>query len=156
VGTFRFTLDRSDAIYIAQHLRPMDRVEADATSAPNTSDEDRGTNLAANPGRHFTVWASDGDPVAMGGWVPLWLGVASAWMLATPRIAEIGVALDRALLAGAKLQFEEGYHRLQAFGLERRIDARVWMMSLGYKLEGIHPMFGRHGETFASYAKLRG
>jgi hypothetical protein len=154
MGRFAFTLTSDDAIHIAQRLRQDDRIEADATCT-RTTDDERGKQLAGGPGLTFTVWSTDGEAVAMGGWVPLWPGVASAWMLATDRIAEVGIALDRAAIAGHLRLFASGFHRLQAWGLAARRDSRAWLLDLGYIPEGTHPGFGRHGETFMSFAKLR-
>lgn len=153
MGRFAFALSFEDAKHIAQHLRVEDRLEADATSS-FISDDNRAYRLVGAGGLMFTVWAGS-EPVAMGGWVPLWPGVASAWMMATDRISDVGVALDRAALAGHERLFAEGFHRLQAFGLAARASSRAWLINLGYIPEGTHPGFGRFGETFASYAKLR-
>lgn len=153
MGRFALALSTRDAVFVAQRLRALDRAEADATCGA-LSDEERGQRLAAGVGTVFTVW-SDDEPVAMGGWLPLWPGVASAWMLATDRLLEAGVALDRAAIIGHERMFADGYHRLQVFSLASRTDSRAWLINLGYIPEGTHPCFGRHGETFLSYAKLR-
>lgn len=154
MSKFHYTLALHDALDICEKLRASDREEIDACTAPMT-DAERANQLVAGPGMKFTVWATDGAPVVMGGWMPLWPGVVSSWMLATDRILEVGAALDHAALRGHQMLFEEGVHRCQAFGLATHESARNWLLLLGYRPEGVHHQFGRTGETFISYAKLK-
>lgn len=156
MGRYAFSLARADAIHVVRNMRSNDRIEACATSGL-LSDDERGAKLAAGLGIVFTVWSAGGpiEPIAIGGWLPIWPGVASAWMLATERIGEVGITLDRAAIDGHRRMFDDGYHRLQAFGLAERAESRAWLINLGYIPEGTHPRFGRYGETFASYGKLR-
>ena len=154
MSKFQFSLAVHDAIHIAMRLRESDRREADACTPPMT-DTERANTLVDSRGTKFTVWTEDSEPAVMGGWMPLWPGVVSSWMLATDRINEVGAALDHAALRGHKMLFDAGVHRCQAFGLAAHEAARNWLLLLGYRPEGVHHHFGRGGETFISYAKLR-
>lgn len=151
-GRFDFSLALDDAKHIAAHLRAKDRDEVDATTEP-MGDDDRAQQLIYLNGTKFTVWDKHGEAVAMGGWMPLWPGVVSSWLLATDKINEVGVSLDHAALRGHKELVH--VHRFQAFGIHGHEAARAWLFQLGYQIEGVHHGFGRSGETFISFAKVR-
>jgi RimJ/RimL family protein N-acetyltransferase len=138
---------------VALDLRPHDRAEVLATWM-NEDLEQWAACTAELPGEHYALHAADGDAVAVGGLVRVWPGVAQTWMLATPRIAEVGVALCRQALELHRAAEAGGIHRFQAFAMRGNEDGRTWLLRLGYRPEGIMRRYGRHGEDFLLMARV--
>lgn len=146
-------LDTLEAMHIADHMRASDRAEVLAVTAADTvRNWIRG--VCRLPGVGLMVVA-DGEPVAMGGGL-VFGHMAGMWFVATDRIAEPAVRIDchRLALESHRLLAKQGVRRCQVVAFEGNREIPGWLGRMGYMKEGIHPGYGRQGETFCTWAKL--
>jgi hypothetical protein len=149
------SLTRLDAEEISRHLRAKDRREVEAvTRFPSIEEWGR----AVQERSHVSGCVRDlAGPVAMGGAV-IQGHMASAWFVATPRISEPRLAVQGHLMA-LRLHRElelRGVKRAMAWVMESYKSSCRWLERLGYQREGRHLCWGIDGETFLSYARLKG
>ncbi|MEQ8370789.1 MAG: hypothetical protein RIE31_05130 [Alphaproteobacteria bacterium] len=94
-------------------------------------------------GPSVTLADGDGTPVAALGLVPLWPGVAEAWVLTGSRVTGHVHAFHRLVrrhLADAPRRFT--LHRIQASVRADSVVARRWALALGFREEGLMPAYG--------------
>ena len=104
-------------------------------------------------------WSVDdnGTIVASAGLIPLWRGVAEAWMIAGDDIGKHRVKVSRlirTMLDDVMRQHE--IYRAQAnihCRFERAIRLAEW---LGFEQEGLMRRFGAEGDDYFRYAKVTG
>lgn len=108
------------------------------------------------PGPALTVLDAQGAPLGAFGLVPMWTGVAQAWVFASDSLRACPVVLHRtvarALGAGERLL---RLHRVQISVHENFLTSRRWVERLGFACEGAMPGFGPNGDTYYRYARLR-
>ena len=104
-------------------------------------------------------WSVDdsGTIVASAGLIPLWRGVAEAWMIGGDEIGKHRVKVSRLIrtMLDDVMQLH-GVYRVQAnihHRFERAIRLAEW---LGFENEGLMPRFGVEGADYFRYAKVTG
>lgn len=97
-----------------------------------------------------------GVPVAAGGIALPRPGVFWAWLVATPGWKTRWRTVVKAAKKGLQSLFEmEGIHRIEAQCLADFPEAAALLTWLGFRREGIHPGWGKRGETFMTWSKLK-
>ena len=97
----------------------------------------------------------DGTIVASAGLVPLWAGVAEAWMIAGDDVEKHRIKLARKMcVTFDEVMRQQGFYRAQAnlhCGFERAIRLAEW---LGFENEGLMRRFGIEGADYFRYARV--
>lgn len=143
-----------DAIHVARKLRPHDRAEVLATWAGSDVVDWARFTARLQSEHHFTAVAGDGEPVAIGGFFVIWPGLVQAWMVASDRLAEIGIELNYRVLEMHRDAVSDGVHRFQAHAMQGNAAGMRWLERLGYRRETTMRRFGRYGEDFELMARV--
>jgi hypothetical protein len=97
----------------------------------------------------------DGRIVASAGLVPLWKGVAEAWMLGSDDVGRHRIKVARQLRVMLdEVMWHRGIYRAQAnihHKFEKAIRLAEW---LGFENEGLMRRFGIEGADYIRYAKV--
>jgi hypothetical protein len=136
---------------VMTRMRPEDLRELRATTM---------TTTARHAGQIWelrdSAWearTADGEVAGIGGFVPLWSGVCTVWMLATPRFAEVGLEVTRFVRRVILPALQEvGYHRAEARALRGNDGTARWLHLLGFHQEAVIAQFGRAREDFVLFA----
>ncbi len=147
-----------DILSVALQMRDRDFEEMSATSHAKNRVE-LAEELADRYGtRHDLLCVSkDGAPVCIGGAVPAWPGVVSLMMFATPQFPEVGLETTRFIRGRYFPALEaNGIHRIQAISLAGYTEVHDWLRTLGMEQEAVIPAFGKNGETFVQFGRVRG
>jgi hypothetical protein len=123
----------------------------------NWTDDPEETVLAALqfPKLTWIAWLDD-TPVAAVGTIPTCPGVWSPWAFGTDDFRQVGLLLTRHVRrCMLPMMFGTG-HRAETRSMEGHVDAHRWLESFGARREGVHPGAGKNGETFVTYAIVRG
>lgn len=143
-----------DILYVMQHLRDLDRIEASATSWSDEPVEWAAITIAG--GRFQWVAYLDEVPVAVLGAAPTWPGNWFAWCLGTADFPHVALTLSRHVknfMLPALLN--AGMLRMTAYAYADYEGAHRWLAFLGGKPEATLENWGKNGETFVSYVWLR-
>lgn len=137
---------------VATNMRPEDRDEIFATRWSDSA-IDLAEDTMAIPGAKWVAHVAEIGPVAVYGAAPMWPGVWSLWLYATPHFQRIGGRLSRHLLRvmlpGLAIA---GAHRAEARSLSTHTQAHQWLERLGGRREATLTGFGKKGEDFFVYA----
>ena len=97
----------------------------------------------------------DGTIVASAGLVPLWKGVAEAWMISSDDVGRHRIKVARQLrVMFDEVMWHRGLYRAQAnihHKFEKAIRLAEW---LGFENEGLMRRFGIEGADYIRYAKV--
>jgi hypothetical protein len=140
--------------YVVGNLRPCDADEIRATvwqgSAASTAHL-----ILTIPGPKWEARTDEGEPAAIGGFVPIWPGLGSGWIWGTDRwdevVMEVTKALRRSILPSLD---RRGLHRLEARPMAANVATIRWLGLVGFRMEAVTPRFGRGGEDFALCARI--
>lgn len=141
------------AVVLSTRLRERDMREVVCTS---WHDDLAGwaATIANQRGWHYAINDDAGRPVAMGGGVLLWPGVAQTWLVASDELPRHAVSLVRAAhLMHAELA-AAGVHRFQTYCLRGYETGRRFLERLGYRCEGTSIALGKRREDFDIMARL--
>lgn len=149
--------DDDDIFEVIHALRSRDLVEVDAvrfegsaTSIAEAMIASRGTRVA-----DLCLATDEGHAVALIGGGLTSPRVMSVYMVATDRWPEIALAATRwAKVEGIGRALSAIVNRAECRCWEGHTVARRWLERLGFQLEGRHPLVGKHGEAFVTYAWL--
>ena len=146
-------LTHNDVLYVAAHMREWDRREIYASRWDD--DPVALTESIMLMGAFSWICGLD-RPIAAIGAYPIYPGVWSCWMFATDEIKDIRVSLTRFVkrdMVNALLR--AGAHRVECRSMEGHTDAHEWLKIMGVQYEATHPMAGKNGETFHTFAWVR-
>lgn len=107
----------------------------------------------AAAGPAWTLLA-EGAPLACGGAVRFWDGVAELWCWTGADVPRWGVAFARQARARVDALFARGFHRLQAHVREDDPEARRFARFLGLAAEGRCPGYGPDRSTHLLYGRF--
>lgn len=97
----------------------------------------------------------DGRIVASAGLIPLWAGVAEAWMISADDVGRHRIKVARKLRTMLNdVMWQRGIYRAQAnihHKFEKAIRLAGW---LGFENEGLMRRFGAEGDDYFRYAKV--
>lgn len=111
--------------------------------------------LLCTPGHAFTA-LKDGRPVGAAGVLPIWNGVGEAIGFITPEFREkFPLSMHKCVSRGLdQIQRNFNYHRIQlsvVFGFKA---GYRWAEGLGFKWEGVMPLYTADKRTFVRYGKV--
>ncbi|APW37164.1 hypothetical protein RD110_08095 [Rhodoferax koreense] len=144
------TLTLSAAVYVAHHMREMDRECLRAVSTI-TDPEVFGLNRWQTDGAAWALFDTFNEPVAIGGisqHVP-WCG--TAWMVATDAMQP---ASWKKLIRHSRKVFRnaaKSIPRIEAQVLAGWAEADVFARSLNFELEGVRRRAGRDGQDILTF-----
>lgn len=138
-----------DALFVARHMRPEDCAELYAL---RWSDEPEviAEVVSAFDGYGWIASTDDGVPAACIGAIPMWPGVWSVYLFATPNITKIAFSLTRHVKKVMMPRLlEAGAHRVECHSLKGQDDTQAWLRALGARQqEGELVNYGKSRETF--------
>lgn len=149
--------DDDDIFEVIHALRARDLVEVDAVRFEGSSTSIAEAMIASRPNRvaDLCLATSEGHAVALIGGGLTSPRVGSVYMVATDRWPEIALAATRwAKKDGIGRVLRTIVNRAECRCWEGHTVARRWLERLGFQLEGRHPLVGKHGEAFVTYAWL--
>ena len=143
--------------FVLGNLRDADEAEMRATVYQGSA-EATAKLVAGVPGPKWEARAdSDGEPVAVGGFVPTWPGVGSGWMVGTDRWDEVVVEVTRAMKRHILPSLDaRGVHRIECRAMAANTAAIRWLDMLGFKREAVIAQFGQGREDFVLCARVTG
>lgn len=99
---------------------------------------------------------NNGWLIGSAGLVPLWPGVAEAWLLASDRINDHAISAGRIVRKRLfEIVDEEGLHRVQAMTRSDTPSLKRWAAWLGMKHEGKMLSYNQNRDDFERYAWVR-
>jgi len=141
---------------ILANLREWDNKEIFAT-LDRRDPFDLAEKILYCPNLQGAIFSVDGDPVAAVGARPLWPGVAAVWAFGTDRFSEVGLSATKYVVRCLRPRLLlQGFHRAECKSMEGHAEAHRWLEAVGMHREATHPKYGRDGETFHTYAYVRG
>ncbi|MGN6451330.1 MAG: hypothetical protein ACTHLK_22600 [Brucella intermedia] len=156
----KFMLDvptEQDFLHVASNMRDRDAAEFTAVSAAR-SREDLASVLATNYSAHPGVICgyADGEPVAIGAMVEARPNVITLMFFATDDFTTIAVPLTRFIRQRLFPRYErQGVHRIECVSIDGYKETHRWIKALGLKHEARHEGYGRNGETFHTFSRVR-
>lgn len=137
---------------VAIDMRAADRGEIYATRWTDNP-IDLAEDVVRVPGPKWVAWKKGIGPVAAYGATPMWPGVWSMYMFATPHFQQVAVAMTRhirrVMLPSLALA---GAHRAQAASSASHVEAHKWLKMLGATNESTLKGYGRNKEDFFLFA----
>lgn len=144
-----------DLSWVAAFMRDIDRREVFALMA-----DDNPLALAARLNVVAEqAWCAhwQGRPVAAFGAAPNGPYVADVWLFASDDWPRVMLSVTRFILRQLMPDLAAaGYRRAQCQSSIEHPAAHAWLSRLGAVREGEHPLRGRRGETFITFAWRRG
>lgn len=144
--------------HVAVNMRDRDYEEFSAASWAR-SREELADALASVYGGREDVWVAcsdDGVPVAVGGVIQLRPNVITLLFYSTPRMSDVFMYVTRLFKTKLLPAMEQaGAHRVECITLETNESAHRWLRLLGLKKEAEHKFFGREGQTYLTYSKVK-
>jgi hypothetical protein len=143
--------------FVLGNLRDADEAEMRATVYQGSA-EATAKLIASVPGPKWEARADkDGEPVAVGGFVPTWPGVGSGWMVGTGRWDEVIIEVTRAMKQHILPALDaRGVHRVECRAMEANVASIRWLEMLGFKREAVIAQFGQGREDFVLLARVTG
>lgn len=114
-----------------------------------------GIHALCVPGHAFTVLDRDWRILGCAGVMRLWSGVGEATAFFTPELRErFPIGLHKAALKGLrKIQSDFKYHRIQMHVAPDFKAGCEWAKRLGFKREGVMPMYTWDKRTLVRFGK---
>ncbi|MRG70349.1 hypothetical protein GH722_01085 [Alphaproteobacteria bacterium HT1-32] len=144
-----------DLSWVAAFMRQADRDEVFALMA-----DDNPLALAARLDLVTEqAWCAHwrGRAVAAFGATPNGPHVAEVWLFASDDWSHVALSVTRFILRRVMPDLAAaGFVRAQCQSAAGHVTAHAWLERLGAVREGIHPLRGRGGETFITFAWRRG
>ncbi|MFQ5472449.1 MAG: hypothetical protein ACE5FA_06150 [Dehalococcoidia bacterium] len=103
------------------------------------------------------AWIDEhGEPLACVGIWPMWPGVGTVWTILSEAALEHGIQLSLGVRRFLReVDESESYWRLQATIEHGNVEARSWILWLGFVYEGTMRAYGPTGHTHDLYARVR-
>ncbi len=145
-------ISEAHARHLGEHMRDSDRIEISATWPT-----DDAVAWAVGSARVSTqAWTVLGDevPIAIGGFLTPWPGVAFSWMVATGDIDEVASIVHHTAIGAHRTMESFGVHRFTCMSLADHRVAHAWLLRLGYRIEAAFERYGKRGETFIAFGRV--
>lgn len=154
LGRMKKSIAIRDALYVAENARRCDRLDMMLT----VSNCDLSLviyEILRTSQLGYTVFADDGEPVVIGGWIPRWGFVVQTWLVATHRALDVGITSQQAMAHGeaALIAAPGGVRRFEVV-LNERSERQQLFRSHGYDIESRMPSFGKGGETAITMTRI--
>lgn len=140
--------DPLSVMRVASNMRESDKAEIYATRWTRNP-IDVAEDVCRIPGPKWVAHADGAGPVAAYGAMPMWPGVWSLYMFATPhfqRVAwDVTRHIRRVMMPSLAIA---GAHRAEARSAASHVEAHTWLERLGAKREATLKGYGRDREDF--------
>lgn len=139
----------ADAVHVVHRMRESDQRALAAVCPGMTPDQFAMDRFGTD--HRYTITAPDGEPVVIGGARMLTTGTAMLWMVATPRIGEIGktvVRMCRRFVGALDVRRMEGSFLKDETVCER------FAARFGLEFEGVRRGAGAQGEDIVMVGKV--
>ena len=138
--------------YVTGNLRRADALEVEATIG-RTSICDL---LWTAPGGKWEARTSAGVPAVVGGFSPVWPGLASGWMLGTDEWSDVGMEVTRFVRRFMLPALEHaGFHRVECRPMAGNDQVERWLRLVGFRTEAVTAQFGRGREDFVLWSRIK-
>ena len=143
--------------FVLGNLRDADEAELRATIYQGSA-EATVKLISSIPGPKWEARTeSDGEPAAIGGFVPVWPGMGSGWMWGTDRWDEVIIEVTRAMKQHILPTLDRrGVHRIECRAMASNVASIRWLTMLGFKQEAVTAQFGQGREDFVLCARTVG
>lgn len=141
-----------DLFYVANNMRQEDKEEIFAT---RWDDDPESMCLEIVNSPHISAYANTmgiDRPIAAIGAVPMWPGVWSVWMFATPEFHKIGKSMTKYVRDIMIPNLRKHGHRAECRSHRNHKKAHRWLEMLGAKRESTLESFGKDKQDFFVYA----
>ena len=141
--------------FVVGNLRDADEAEVRATIYQGSA-EKTAKLIASIPGPKWEARTEhDAEPVAVGGFVPIWPGMGSGWMWGTGRWDEVIIEVTRAMKQHILPTLDaRGVHRIECRAMASNTASIRWLEMLGFKREAVTAQFGQGREDFVLCARV--
>ena len=141
--------------FVIGNLRDADAAEVRATIDKGSA-EATAKLIATVPGPKWEARIdSDGEPAAVGGFVPVWPGMGSGWMWGTDRWNEVILEVTRAMKQHILPTLDaRGVHRIECRAMANHTASIRWLEMLGFRREAVTAQFGQGREDFILLARV--
>jgi hypothetical protein len=139
---------------VVRDIRARDRREICALS-PHEDLDRWARDIARMPGSFFVFGTDLGEMIAAGGWARVGPGWCASWLVATPRIQEIGMQLHQFAVRAHRRIARQGYDRIETTRLgDDDETSQRWLRRLGYRCVGFHDRLARGDELVERWARV--
>ncbi|MCH4543128.1 hypothetical protein [Ochrobactrum sp. A-1] len=156
----RLTLNvptKDDFLHVARNMRARDAAEFMAVSAAQTREQLADVlaeSYASHPG--VICGYANGEPTAIGAMVLARPNVVTLMFFATDGFKTIAAPLTRFIRQRLFPRYENsGVHRIECVSIDGYEETHRWIRALGLKHEAKHEGYGRNGETFHTFSKVK-
>jgi hypothetical protein len=143
--------------FVLGNLRDADEAEVRATIYKGSA-QATAQLIAGIPGPKWEARTErDAEPVAVGGFVPIWPGMGSGWMWGTGRWDEVIIEVTRAMKQHILPTLDaRGVHRIECRAMASNTASIRWLKMLGFTQEAVTAQFGQGREDFVLCARVTG
>lgn len=142
----------ADALHVVHRMRESDRRALAAVCPGMTLDQFAMDRFGTD--HRYTITAPDGEPVVIGGARMLTTGTAMLWMVATPRIVELGKTVVRMCRRFVAALDEQAVRRLEGSFLQGEDVCERFAARFGLEFEGVRRCAGAQGEDIVMVGKV--
>lgn len=135
-----------DILFVAANMREEDKKEIYATRWKEDPALLAIDCIMGSTGFCWTIGKD--EPIAAVGACPMWPGVWSAWMFATPRFSEVGLTTTKFIKKEMITILKPVSHRVQCHSWSEHKYAHKWLAVLGAKRESVLKKYGKNQERF--------
>lgn len=140
--------------FIPEDILMIPAREPDRSIAAGIPDLVESARLYHKYGPGFTGLV-DGQPIAAGGLVIIWPGVATGWAFTSDAVQKYHVSFHRAFKKMlVDLARDLHLHRVQVEVPKTHHVSRRWVQKLGFKREGIMKQYGADKQDYVRYVRF--
>lgn len=146
-----------DFLHVALHVPEDEQRQIAVFTGAMYDAESVALRLYMVAGPKWALLASNQEPVAVGGYIPIAPGTFDSFMLVTKLgWAEYGRAITRQTIRVINRMFGDyGARRLQTLCLADRADARSWYEKIGLQYESTLTAYGVNGADAVMYTRIK-
>lgn len=143
-----------DVLYVCRRMDPVERAEQEAIHGQGF-DPDEFAMQMYRLGTCHTARGPDELPRYVGGLVPMHDGVCGTWMVHTPNWRPCVREVLEVCTAALERTLANGTHRVELRSIATNHRGHAFYRRLGFHEEARLRHYGRNGEDFLVFARLR-
>jgi hypothetical protein len=146
-------LTQASLNYVLRNLRPADELEFRATIWSGNYAECV-EKIGRLPGLGWAAHTPRGRPAVVGGFVPIWFGLASGWMFGTDEWNQVALPVTRFITRDILPKLDaSGFHRIECRPMAGNLAVIRWLEMIGFTQEAVVAQFGQGREDFLLFAR---
>lgn len=148
-----------DALVVCKGVAREEKVQIEAFTGLKFDEQNVAMSCMNAPGHKFAARVKEtGEPLVVGGFIPVGPTVFRTYMLATERgWAEHGVEITRHVIKAFRfIEKNQAHTRIETLCLASREKAQDWYKRIGMHLESQMPGYGASGERAVLYVRVKG